>query len=53
MRPKVTPLWKQDAAALIAVIIYLALAFCVMQLWSILSDQANAFANNAMHMSGK
>jgi hypothetical protein len=41
-----TSFWKQDVTALIAVAIYIVLAFSVVQAWSFLSEAANAFDTN-------
>jgi hypothetical protein len=50
---KLMPFWKQDAVALFSVILYLAFALCVIQAWSTLSDQADAFANKTAHVGKK
>jgi hypothetical protein len=36
--------WKQDLFVALAVAIYLALGFGAVQIWSVLSHQADAFA---------
>jgi hypothetical protein len=41
-----TSFWKQDVTALIAVAIYITLAFSAVQAWSFLSEEANAFDSN-------
>jgi len=50
---KLVPFWKQDTAALIAVVVYLVLAFCVTQGWSFLSEQADILARGAGHISSR
>jgi len=52
-RRKFMPFWKQDAVALLTVIIYLGLAFCVTQAWSILSDQVDDFANSVAQVDSR
>jgi len=50
---KLVPFWKQDTAALIAVVVYLVLAFCVTQGWSFLSEQADVIATSARYINGR
>ncbi|MGC1610870.1 MAG: hypothetical protein WA801_14870 [Pseudolabrys sp.] len=53
LRRKLMAFWKQDAIALFAVILYLAFALCVTQVWNTLSNPADAFANTAAYVGGK
>ncbi|MGC1973442.1 MAG: hypothetical protein WA712_19275 [Pseudolabrys sp.] len=53
LRRKLMAFWKQDAIALFAVILYLAFALCVTEVWNTLSNQADAFANTAAYVGGK
>ena len=53
LRRKLMPFWKQDALALLTVIIYLGLAFWMTQAWSILSDQVDNFTNRVDHVDSR
>lgn len=49
-RRNATPFWKQDVAALLAIAMYLALAYGAVRAWGFLSDQANAFTSIVQHV---
>jgi hypothetical protein len=50
LKPRLSMLFcRQDAAALIAVAIYIAVAVLLVQAWSVLSDNANAFDRDLSH----
>jgi len=50
-RRRETPFWKQDVVVIFAVALYLALAFGVVQIWSILSHQGDAFAGSVLRIN--
>ena len=50
-RRRETPLWKQDVLVIFAVALYFALAFGVVQIWSILSHQGDAFAGSVLRIN--
>ena len=47
-RRKETSFWKQDVLVILAVALYLVLALGVVQIWSILSHQGDAFAGSVL-----
>jgi hypothetical protein len=47
---KPTSFLNQDIVALVAVASYIALTFLVVQAWSFLSEEANAFVSNVEHI---
>jgi hypothetical protein len=51
-RYKQTSFWKQDVGALVAVAIYIALAFLVFQTWTFLSENADAFVSDVQRING-
>jgi hypothetical protein len=38
--------WKQDLVALVFVVIYIVLAFAAMWVWTMASNEANAFVSS-------
>ena len=50
-RRRETPFWKQDVLVIFAVALYLALALGVVQIWSILSHQGDAFAGSVLRIN--
>ena len=51
LRRKLMAFWNKTLS--FAVILYLAFALCVTQVWNTLSNQADAFANTAAYVGGK
>jgi hypothetical protein len=45
--------WKQDLVALVFVIIYVVLAFAAMWVWTMASEEANAFVSNVERVDVK
>ena len=50
-RRRETPFWKQDVLVILAVALYLVLALGVVQIWSILSHQGEAFASSVLRIN--
>ena len=50
-RRKEAAFWKQDVLVIFAVALCLALAFGVLQIWSILSHQGDAFAGSVLRIN--
>ena len=50
-RRRETAFWKQDVLVILAIALYLALAFGVVQIWSILSHQGDAFAGSVLRIN--
>ena len=48
---KLIPFWKQDIAAVVLVVIYVALAFLLIMTWNYLSEEANAFVSEAKQIN--